>query len=92
MRKIKRLTSIFLSALIVFSMTAVAVNSISAAEISDESGVNGTEMQISFDVKKSGWNLDMNKKFYCHFWKSDGSKTSSGTDWPEWQTRKERCD
>lgn len=92
MRKIKKITSIFLSALIVFSMTAVAVNSISAAEISDDSGVNGTEMKISFDVKKSGWNLDMNKKFYCHFWKSDGSKTSSGTDWPEWQTRKERCD
>ena len=43
MRKIKRLTSIFLSALIVFSMTAVAVNGVSAAEISDDSGVNGTE-------------------------------------------------
>lgn len=91
MRKIKRLTSIFLSALIVFSMVTVAVNSVSAAEISTDSEISGTEKQISFDVKKSGWNLDTNKKFYCHIWAEDGSKTSSGTDWPEWQTKTELC-
>ncbi|MGN0450055.1 MAG: leucine-rich repeat protein [Ruminococcus sp.] len=50
------------------------------------------EGQIHFDVKKSGWNLNTNKTFYCHIWKCDGSGTSSGTDWPAWQSRKERCD
>ena len=50
MRKIKRLTSIFLSALIVFSMVTVAVNSVSAAEISTDSEISGTEKQISFEV------------------------------------------
>ena len=49
------------------------------------------EGTISFDAKKSGWNLDVNKKFYCHIWKCDGSSTSSGTDWPQWQTKKELC-
>ena len=41
---------------------------------------------VKFDAKKSGWNLDTNKKFYCHIWKSDGSGT-----WPEWQTKAELC-
>ena len=49
------------------------------------------EGQINFDVKKSGWNLNTNKKFYCHIWKADGSPTSSGTDWLEWQSKKELC-
>ncbi|MGN0501533.1 MAG: dockerin type I domain-containing protein, partial [Ruminococcus sp.] len=49
------------------------------------------EGQINFDVKKSGWNLNTNKKFYCHIWKYDGSPTSSGTDWLEWQVKKEQC-
>lgn len=56
-----------------------------APAIDDKSG------KIYFDAKKSGWNLDYNNKFYCHIWAADGSKTSSGTDWPAWQTRKERC-
>ena len=49
------------------------------------------EGTISFDVKKSGWNLDTNKKIFCHIWRCDGSGTSSGTDWPDWQTKKELC-
>ena len=49
------------------------------------------EGTISFDVKKSGWNLDTNKKIFCHIWKSDGSKTSSGYDWPAWQGKAELC-
>ena len=44
------------------------------------------EGTISFDVKKSGWNLDTNKRFYCHIWRADGTGS-----WPEWQTRKELC-
>lgn len=50
------------------------------------------EGTISFDVKKSGWNLDTNKKIFCHIWRCDGSGTSSGTDWPQWQSKTERCD
>lgn len=49
------------------------------------------EGQINFDVKKSGWDLNTNKKFYCHIWKADGSPTSSGTDWLEWQVKREVC-
>lgn len=49
------------------------------------------EGQINFDVKKSGWDLNTNKKFYCHIWKADGSLTSSGTHWLEWQVKKELC-
>lgn len=49
------------------------------------------EGQIHFDVKKSGWDLNTNKKFYCHIWKYDGSPTSSGTDWLPWQSKKEQC-
>ena len=49
------------------------------------------EGQIHFDVKKSGWDLNTNKKFYCHIWKYDGSPTSSGTDWLLWQSKKEQC-
>ena len=49
------------------------------------------EGQIHFDVKKSGWDLNTNKKFYCHIWKYDGSPTSSGTDWLQWQSKKELC-
>ncbi|MGN1433316.1 MAG: leucine-rich repeat protein [Ruminococcus sp.] len=49
------------------------------------------EGQIHFDVKKSGWNLNTNKTFYCHIWKADGSPTSSGTDWLAWQVKKEVC-
>lgn len=47
---------------------------------------------IKFDAKKSGWNLNTNKTFYCHIWRCDGLGTSSGTDWPQWQSKTERCD
>lgn len=50
------------------------------------------EGTISFDAKKSGWNLETNKKFYCHIWKYDGSLTSSGTEWLKWQSNPEICD
>lgn len=46
----------------------------------------GAGSVVKFDAKKSGWNLDTNKLFYCHIWKSDGSGT-----WPEWQTKAELC-
>ena len=45
-----------------------------------------TNGEIHFDVKKSGWDLNTNKKFYCHIWRTDGSGL-----WPEWQTRSEQC-
>ncbi len=49
----------------------------------------GGEYKINFDVKKSGWNLV--KSVYCHIWSTDGSPTSSGEDWPAWQTKTELC-
>lgn len=42
--------------------------------------------KIYFDVKKSGWNRNTNKVFYCHIWRADGSGS-----WPEWQTKTELC-
>ena len=45
-----------------------------------------TNGKIYFDVKKSGWNLNTNKVFYCHIWKADGNGL-----WTEWQTRSEQC-
>ena len=39
---------------------------------------------IKFDVKKSGWNNV--KTVYCHIWRADGTG-----DWPDWQTKKEKC-
>lgn len=41
---------------------------------------------IKFDAKKSGWNLDTNRKIYCHIWRADGTGS-----WPEWQTKTEQC-
>lgn len=46
----------------------------------------GAGSVVKFDAKKSGWNLDTNKKFFCHIWRADGSGT-----WPEWQTKAEQC-
>ncbi len=42
------------------------------------------ENAIAFDVRKSGWNNV--KTVYCHIWRADGTG-----DWPNWQTKKEKC-
>ncbi|HCI60278.1 MAG TPA: hypothetical protein DE313_05640 [Ruminococcus sp.] len=113
MRRMKKATSVLLSALLAFSMTAVATESASA--IIDSNGCYGFNDEldmdnndvivqstgdeptvtvsniIKFDAKKSTWDFETSKKFYCHVWKADGSATSSGIDWPEWQSEKERC-
>ncbi|MGN0501699.1 MAG: LPXTG cell wall anchor domain-containing protein [Ruminococcus sp.] len=63
-----------------------------SADSSSEVGADSASEAVSagtvvkFDAKKSGWNLDTNKKFYCHIWKADGSGS-----WPEWQTKAEQC-
>lgn len=63
-----------------------------SADSSSEVGADSASESVSagsvvmFDAKKSGWNLDTNKKFYCHIWKADGSGS-----WPEWQTKAELC-
>lgn len=63
-----------------------------SADSSSEVGADSASESVSagsvvkFDAKKSGWNLETNKKFYCHIWKADGSGS-----WPEWQTKAEQC-
>lgn len=63
-----------------------------SADNSSEVGADSASESVSagsvvkFDAKKSGWNLDTNKLFYCHIWKADGSGS-----WPEWQTKAELC-
>lgn len=43
--------------------------------------------KIFFDVKRSGWNIDVIKKIYCHIWRTDNFG-----NWPEWQTSSELCE
>ncbi len=46
--------------------------------------------KIYFDVRKSDWGNV--KRVFCHIWRVDGSRTSSGTEWPLWQSKQEYCD
>lgn len=67
---------------------SAVVSADNSSEVGADAGSEavGAGNVIKFDAKKSGWNLDTNKKFYCHVWKSD----SSGS-WPDWQTKAELC-
>ena len=61
----------------------------SSPETPVESGpipLDNNSDKIYFDAKKSGWNLDTNKKFFCHIWRADGYGS-----WPSWQTKTELC-
>lgn len=67
---------------------SAVVSADSSSEVGADAGSEavGAGSVVMFNAKKSGWNLDTNKLFYCHIWKADGSGT-----WPEWQTKKELC-
>ncbi len=45
---------------------------------------------IYFDVNSTGWGNV--RTVYCHIWKADGSKTSTGEDWNSWQAKNEKCE
>ena len=72
---------------------SAVVSADNSSEVGADAGSEavGAGNVIKFDAKKSGWNLETNKKFYCHIWKADGSKTSEGKDWPAWQGKAELC-
>ena len=72
---------------------SAVVSADNSSEVGADAGSEavGAGNVIKFDAKKSGWNLDTNKKFFCHVWKADGSKTSEGKDWPAWQAKAELC-
>lgn len=72
---------------------SAVVSADNSSEVGADAGSEavGAGNVIKFDAKKSGWNLDTNKKFFCHVWKADGSKTSEGKDWPAWQGKAELC-
>lgn len=67
---------------------SAVVSADSSSEVGADAGSEAVSAGsvVKFDAKKSGWNLDTNKKFYCHIWKADGSGS-----WPEWQTKAEQC-
>lgn len=65
-------------------VSADSSSEVGADSASSEVGAGNT---ISFDVEKSGWGNV--KTVYCHIWKADGTPTSSGEAWPEWQTKAE---
>lgn len=67
---------------------SAVVSADSSSEVGADAGSEAVSAGsvVKFDAKKSGWNLDTNKTFYCHIWKADGSGT-----WPEWQTKAEKC-
>ena len=72
---------------------SAVVSADNSSEVGADAGSEavGAGNVVKFDAKKSGWNLDTNKKFFCHIWKADGSKTSQGNDWPAWQAKAELC-
>ena len=72
---------------------SAVVSADNSSEVGADAGSEavGAGNVVKFDAKKSGWNLDTNKKFFCHVWKADGSKTSEGKDWPAWQAKAELC-
>ena len=100
----KKVMSVALAAAMVASVGAVAVNaaevedvavaaedsSAVGAENSSEVGADssseatGAASTIYFDAESSGW--ANYKTIYCHIWRADGEG-----EWPQWQTRKERC-
>ena len=101
----KKIAGLFLAAAVMCSSAAITASAaeaeddaavaaadqsgeVSADGSSDVSANGSSEVEagnvVKFDVKKSGWNNV--KTVFCHIWKADGSG-----DWPDWQTKKERC-
>ena len=80
----KKLISMILSIAMVLSIAVVGITGVSAADVPDKTSGVGAGNNIYFDVKKSGWNNV--KTVYCHIWRADGTG-----DWPDWQTKKEKC-
>ena len=80
----KKLISMLLSIAMVLSIAVVGISGTYAAEVSDKTSEVGAENNIYFNVKKSGWSNV--KTVYCHIWRADGTG-----DWPDWQTKKEKC-
>ena len=80
----KKLISMLLSIAMVLSVAVVGISGTYAAEVSDKTSEVGAGNNIYFNVKKSGWNNV--KTVYCHIWRADGTG-----DWPDWQTKKEKC-
>ena len=80
----KKIMSMILSIAMVLSIAVVGISGTYAAEVSDKTSGIGAGNNIYFDVKKSGWNNV--KTVFCHIWRADGTG-----DWPDWQTKKEKC-
>ena len=80
----KKIMSMILSIAMVLSIAVVGISGVSAADVPDKTSEVGAGNNIYFDVKKSGWNNV--KTVYCHIWRADGTG-----DWPDWQTKKEKC-
>ena len=80
----KKIMSMILSIAMVLSIAVVVITGVSAADVPDKTSGVGAGNNIYFDVKKSGWNNV--KTVYCHIWRADGTG-----DWPDWQTKKEKC-
>ena len=80
----KKIMSMILSIAMVLSVAVVGISGTYAAEVSDKTSEVGAGNNIYFNVKKSGWNNV--KTVYCHIWRADGTG-----DWPDWQTKKEKC-
>ena len=80
----KKIMSMILSIAMVLSIAVVGISGTYAAEVSDKTSEVGAGNNIYFDVKKSGWNNV--KTVFCHIWRADGTG-----DWPDWQTKKEKC-
>ena len=80
----KKIMSMILSIAMVLSIAVVGISGTYAAEVSDKTSEVGAGNNIYFNVKKSGWSNV--KTVYCHIWRADGTG-----DWPDWQTRAEKC-
>ena len=80
----KKIMSMILSIAMVLSIAVVGISGTYAAEVSDKTLEVGAGNNIYFNVKKSGWSNV--KTVYCHIWRADGTG-----DWPDWQTKKEKC-
>ena len=80
----KKIMSMILSIAMVLSVAVVGISGTYAAEVSDKTSEVGAGNNIYFNVKKSGWSNV--KTVFCHSWRADGTG-----DWPDWQTKKEKC-
>lgn len=86
LKNLMSLCLVFVMILCVVTIVPISVGATSA-ESSSEVGAGN---EIYFDVKSFGWGNV--KTIYCHIWKADGTSTSSGTYWPAWQGKAEKCE